>query len=528
MAFRSGRAVEAVELLTQATRAAPFSAEVHDELGIVLRELKRFDEAEAACRKALSLNSRYAPAHVNLAEQFKRRGRPRDALEHLKAALQITPGFEPTRVSFGDVLMDLGETQAAVDLFRELAAMSASPAHILVRLGIALRTLGDMTGAIEACHRAVELAPQVPEAHYHLAESLVMAHRAPEALDHLKQSIQLPGARVLYDAALVIIGRYDLAAMPGVANTSQYLAILGNRLSELGHPAAALECFRRKLANDPWDTVAGHFVSALSGANPDRPRDEYVRQLFDNCADTFDQQLVEGLSYSVPRELVAAVVAAAPVGSLSWDVLDLGCGTGLVGVEIAPHARSLKGVDLSPKMIERARERGIYSELICGDLMVALGERGGPAAAVVGDHRDRAAASDHQDAAVADDHRDVVVVGDDRDGAVTVVCYDVVIAGDVFVYVGKLDNVIPAVRRALRPGGVLAFTVECAEDIPAAAGSTDYWLGPSGRYAHYADYIRGLASRGGFALKQMQKIRLRLENRQPMMGWLVILRAGER
>ena len=75
---------------------------------------------------------------------------------------------------------------------------------------------------------------------------------------------------------------------------------------------------------------------------------------------------------------------------------------------------------------------------------------------------------------------------------------------------------------------LLAFSVESAEDIPAAAGSKDYWLGPTGRYAHHADYIRSLASSSGFTLKQMEKVRLRLENRQPMMGWLVILLAAER
>lgn len=338
-----------------------------------------------------------------------------------------------------------------------------------------------MTGAVEACQRAVELAPRVPEAHYHLAETLVVAGQASAAVGHVKQAMQLPGARVLHDAALVILGQFDLAAVPGAANPAQYLAILGNRLCELGHPAAALECFRGKLARDPWDTIAAHFVAALSGANPDRPTDEYVTQLFDNCADTFDQQLVEGLSYSVPRELVAAVVATDAVAPPPWDVLDLGCGTGLVGAEIAQQAKRLVGVDLSPKMIQRARERGIYTELICGELMAAL---------------------------------------------TSARLYDVVIAGDVFVYVGKLDAVVPAARQCLRPGGVLAFSVESAEDIPAAAGAKDYWLGPTGRYAHQADYIRNLASGSGFTLKQMQKVRLRLENRQPMMGWLVILLAA--
>jgi predicted TPR repeat methyltransferase len=86
--------------------------------------------------------------------------------------------------------------------------------------------------------------------------------------------------------------------------------------------------------------------------------------------------------------------------------------------------------------------------------------------------------------------------------------------------------VIPAARRAFRPSGVLAFSIESAEDIPAAAGSKGYWLGPTGRYAHHADYIRSLASSSGFTLELMRKVRLRLENRQPIMGWLVTLLAA--
>ena len=479
VAFRSGRGTAAAELLARATRAAPHNAEVHDELGLVLRELKRFDEAESACRKALALNSTYAPAHVNLAEQFKRRGRLREARDHLQSALRLTPDLETTRVSLGDVLVDLGETSAAIDLYRLSLATSRNPAPIHVRLGIALRTTGDMAGAIESCRRAVELAPGVPEAHYHLAETLIVANRAADSIASLGKAIQLPGTRLLHSAALAILGEFDAAVLLAGAPARQYMAILGSRLLELGHPQPALECYRRQLQIDPGDPVAAHFVSALSNANPDRPTDEYVQQLFDNCAGTFDEQLVEALDYTVPRDVSAAVVASSSL-SPPWDMLDLGCGTGLVGVEMAKHVKTLVGVDLSPRMIERARARGIYTELICGDLAVTLTERP---------------------------------------------CYDVVVAGDVFVYVGKLDAVVPAARRTLRPGGVLAFTIESAEDVPEAVGSADYWLRPSGRFAHYAGYIRALASASGFAVQHMRKIRLRLESRQAVMGWLVLLKA---
>ena len=195
-----------------------------------------------------------------------------------------------------------------------------------------------------------------------------------------------------------------------------------------------------------------------------------------------DRQLVEGLGYSVPRELAAAALASSAL-NLPWDVLDLGCGTGLAGVEFAEHAKSLVGVDLSPKMVEHARARGIYTHLICGDLAVAL-------------------------------------EGDQ--------CYDVVIAADVFIYVGKLDAVMPAVRRVLRPGGLLAFTVESAQAhsaMPGPAAAPGYWLGMSGRYAHDTDYLNELALRNGFVTQQFQKTRIRLESRRPVMGWMMVWRA---
>jgi len=116
--------------------------------------------------------------------------------------------------------------------------------------------------------------------------------------------------------------------------------------------------------------------------------------------------------------------------AVPWDVLDLGCGTGLVGEVIAIHARELVGVDLSAKMLERARERNCYTRLLRSDLLAAL------------------------DAEPACHH-------------------DVVTAGDVFIYVGNLDRVMASIRRVIRTGGVFAFTVEAAEDDGPAPGAAD-------------------------------------------------------
>jgi predicted TPR repeat methyltransferase len=223
-----------------------------------------------------------------------------------------------------------------------------------------------------------------------------------------------------------------------------------------------------------------------------------VRQLFDTSAATFDHDVVSKLGYAIPSEIVEALLAAQGGLKPPWDVLDLGCGTGLVGVEISSHSRRLAGVDLAPNMIDRSRERGVYTELYCADLMEAL---------------------------AYEYSRETN--------------YDVVTAADVFIYVGKLEDVIPAIRRVLRPEGLFAFSAEASEvgeatEVGEAGGQgegteapapRDYRLGLMGRYAHSAAYMRRLASSNGFDIELLRETRIRLEHRRPVRGWLTVWRA---
>jgi predicted TPR repeat methyltransferase len=98
------------------------------------------------------------------------------------------------------------------------------------------------------------------------------------------------------------------------------------------------------------------------------------------------------------------------------DVLDAGCGTGLCGPLIAPYARRLVGVDLSERMLDQARTRDVYDELVRGELTGYL--------------RDCTAA------------------------------FDVVVAADTPENFGPLEEVVASAENALRGGGRLVFTVE--------------------------------------------------------------------
>ena len=197
-----------------------------------------------------------------------------------------------------------------------------------------------------------------------------------------------------------------------------------------------------------------------------------VRDVFDGYAHRFDAHPVGKLEYKVP-ERVAEIISRRTPG-LDTSVLDLGCGTGLVGKHLGRIGGALVGIDLSPAMIRRAARLGVYTELRQGSLLDEL--RQVPRAA-----------------------------------------FDYVTAADVFIYVGDISEVIPACFAVLRGGGALIFSCESAD---AAEGS--YVLRPSKRYAHAPDAIETLYRAAGFERCTIEPTNLRLENNAPVHGFIAV------
>jgi predicted TPR repeat methyltransferase len=176
----------------------------------------------------------------------------------------------------------------------------------------------------------------------------------------------------------------------------------------------------------------------------------------------------------VPELIASAVAAARPTAPL--DVLDLGCGTGLCGPVLRPMARTLAGVDLSAAMVEKARARGVYDRLDVGDLVAFMRASGR--------------------------------------------CYDLLVAADVFIYLGDLSPAFEAAAGCLRPGGggMLAFSAE-------AGTGERYAMGPkTRRFTHAEPYLRRLAAMYGFEEQSFEPITVRIEAGRPVAGYLVVLR----
>ncbi|HYN32867.1 MAG TPA: methyltransferase [Ilumatobacteraceae bacterium] len=240
-------------------------------------------------------------------------------------------------------------------------------------------------------------------------------------------------------------------------------------LAVLGHRDEAAVLWGEWLQESPDDPIAFHHHAACVGRPPPFAADAYVESVFDSFASSFDAKLAK-LEYRAPELIVGALTQRLGADTGWGTVADLGCGTGLVGMLLRQRTLRLVGVDLSHTMLERARRRGIYDELTQTNLVSFL----------------------HGEAA----------------------SLDVVVAADVLCYFGVLDEVIAAAARALRPGGVIVFTVESLPEV-----SDDWLLSLTGRYAHSPRYLA--TAMAGFDDVAIDPCELRMEAGLPVPGLLV-------
>lgn len=300
-----------------------------------------------------------------------------------------------------------------------------------------------------------------------LAEALAQEPGNVEALGHRATALAELGR--LQDA-LAATGQV-LALAPGLGPA---WSLRGSLLKELGRWDEAAQAFEQAIAQGADPQLNGYYLASLRGGTPpSAPPRLYVENLFDGYAGDFEQHLVEVLNYQAHRVLGDGVQR---LQRRFARALDLGCGTGLCGARVRPLVDRLEGVDLSANMVEQAGRRGVYDQLTQADAVEYL---------AAGNRR-----------------------------------YDLVLAADVFIYVGALEPVFAAVAACLEAGGVFGF---CVEESGAPDG---FQLRPSLRYVHSEAYVRALAARHGFTVIDTARHPVREDQRQPIPGLYVWLGAG--
>lgn len=360
-------------------------------------------------------------------------GRLDPARAAFEASLALAPGRASVLANLGVTLFRLARWKEAVPRLRDAVAADPAQTEVWFALGLCLQELAQWADAADALGRGLALNPARPDLWMACSHCHANAGRA--------------------DAALRAIDRVLAIDPDSVAAWSER----GGILRDMGRLDESAASYEKALALGADPQLHRYYLAAVRGAEaPAAPPRRYVEALFDQYAGDFDQHLVGHLQYRGHEWLLRPLLEP---GRRWRSVLDLGCGTGLCGALVAPHADAIVGVDLSSAMIDQARERGVYRELVHADLgefLVSTTQRA-----------------------------------------------DLVLAADVFIYVGALDDAFRAIRRVLEPGGCFAFTVE------REAEGDGFRLLSSLRYAHSEAYLRRIAASHGFTVLEMRQAPLR-------------------
>lgn len=251
-----------------------------------------------------------------------------------------------------------------------------------------------------------------------------------------------------------------------------------------GDVAGAIAAFRETLRLDPLDRGGASLRLAVlgGGAAPPAAPPDYVATLFNQNAASFDDTLVEKLGYAVPMMLRETLdrLGLPPARRL----LDIGCGTGLVGESLRDRADHLTGLDLAEDMLAEAAERGAYHDLYVGE-----------AARVLAHWAETGMEP-----------------------------FDLIVACDVLPYAGDLGPLMAGIAGCLAPGGHAAVSTETLPE--AEIGPGGWALGGGHRYAHSEGYLRARLAAVGLAVVSLEPIVVRSQNGRPVPGHLAVARRG--
>ena len=250
------------------------------------------------------------------------------------------------------------------------------------------------------------------------------------------------------------------------------------QLYQEGEHEAAQDTAKWWVDTYPDNLDACHIGVAISGGQaPKIANADYVAETFDDFAEEFETKLLNDLDYQAPTLLYKKMQDLFPNGiDTPYRILDAGCGTGLCGSWLRPYANPLIGVDLSPKMLDVARDKKCYDQLDTSELTQWIRENDP--------------------------------------------CH-IAVAADVFCYIGDLSDILMAWSHNSIGGeksGYLLFTVEY-ETEPVDGG---YVLCPSGRYRHNHTYIEDVLKQSDLKQIALDKVVLRYEYGEPVHGLLVV------
>lgn len=481
-----GKLREALDAYEKVITLAPDVKETYIKCGQINKELNNDNKAQNCFHKALELDPNYLEAKIELA---KFASNPIDILQNLEReypnsplpaywlsqyeqtpeakltqaqkAYKIAPTCPEFCLNLAEIYTDKKEDEKAEIYFRQAIQNDTKSIEARNALAALLTRKQKYKEAEEQFREVLNLSPQNSIAQINYADMLYRSGRLQEAVERYHEAVQLaPNSPEICNNFGIIqkdLGEYEealalffkaLSAQPNrdeiSINISETLTLLADKDPKKAHEIAA-----NWLTSYPNNVFARHWSKTEDNSS------QYSQKLFDNFAETYEQTL-KNINYALPQELENII------GHPEGTILELGCGTGLIAEKLKTPQNTFIGIDISEKMIEKAKAKHIYKELITADILPWL-QKNPPKV-------------------------------------------DLIIAADVFCYFADLEDII----KFCAPNK-LCFSVEKTNNYP-------YEKQPNGRYKHHQEYISNLLNKYGYYKVKQKLITLRQENGKNVEG----------
>lgn len=413
------------------------------------RRLNTIDtEKENYYQTILQTHPDSTKAHWNLAAIYWRNQQHVKASEHWQQILELNPHDVEALNNLGAFHLKFDQLEQAQNYFKQ--ALNIDPKHRAARSNLAciLLHLNQFQESLKHYAIYLSIAPEDPDANYNTAVALMRCGQLKNSVEYFNRMLRL---------------------CPNHIDTLCNLAAICLKQNDL---TKTLDYYDQVIKQQPQHPIAQYMLSAIRQSNcPEQAPKSYIENLFDSYAHFFDQHLCHTLHYQIPNQLHEGLQPYLIDPKIKS--LDLGCGTGLMGELLRPHIRRLIGIDLSKNMLQMARKKQIYDQLLEGEITETL-----------------------------------ISMQDN---------FDLILCVDTLVYFGVLDQLFKIINTRLSTHGLFAFSIEPGTTMP-------YQLQPSGRYRHHPDYLQALFGDLELNCLWHKTIIGRQQNNQPVHSALFILR----
>ena len=378
--------------------------------------------------------------------------------------------------------INVGKCDFTNAIYSYLYAIKIKPnyAQAFNNLAILLKKLGEFNLAIISYLKAINLKPDYIEAYNNMGLIYIETNEIQKSKFFFDKAFKIDSNNEISNFNLGVVYskqkklcKAEFHFKKAIKINPTYIEAYYN-LGILYHKQEKIElakrCYEKTLKLDPSFCEAHHILNALSGKTTKSAPKKYVEKLFDNYATNFEKSLVINLKYNTPKIIKEMIIDDNMINLGS--VLDLGCGTGLVGSELKSFLKNIDGVDLSKFMLEEANNKKIYDNLFHNDIEGFLATKN--------------------------------------------LEYDYFIAADVFVYIGDLSKVFKLIKERNKRNGKFIFSTE-------HTNRKGYFITKKGRYCHSIDYIKSLCKKFDYELLIFRKVPLRKDDTKNVVGGVYLL-----